>query len=511
MARVLPEVLSLKDQHRLTAHLQQKLASLEDELAAAHAAHQSIMIDQSSQSEEAVETYADMVEVREQLRGELREREVAILAATRQMEMCESLNNELDQAVADLQTDLTACKQKEEAHQATVESRDAAVEEWKAQAQQWQVRASQLEEELDAQVKALQDSVCQVTDSTTQIAKLESQLSSFKQTDESSQVVITSLQQEVSELQAIKKREAAALQQELAVAKKDGERLQEEQLALQQAVEHQTGLEADAHAEAAGFKDALEAAAEKNMLLESTTQLMQQELDTLENETASAKGKAGEDQQYIAKLQQQLEVLEDEIVSSKKLQEAQLGSHADLHRALLQTEDQLARSLLNDEMQQELTAKLRSSLNSSEVNLSEYRSNLEAQEAMESQLRKHVENFRSESKEQKKIATDLRLQLAESEDERNASDTAYQTLQSIETELRGKLSEEGEQLSELHAAFQVQQHPGSKVIAACSAALFRFEVRERSAGAKLGHQRFRVVPGKSRCIHAGWSCEAARR
>ncbi|CAE7501080.1 invs [Symbiodinium sp. KB8] len=447
----------LEDQHRLTAHLQQKLASLEDELAAAHAAHQSIMIDQSSQSEEAVETYADMVEVREQLRGELREREVAILAATRQMEMCESLNNELDQAVADLQTDLTACKQKEEAHQATVESRDAAVEEWKAQAQQWQVRASQLEEELDAQVKALQDSVCQVTDSTTQIAKLESQLSSFKQTDESSQVVITSLQQEVSELQAIKKREAAALQQELAVAKKDGERLQEEQLALQQAVEHQTGLEADAHAEAAGFKDALEAAAEKNMLLESTTQLMQQELDTLENETASAKGKAGEDQQYIAKLQQQLEVLEDEIVSSKKLQEAQLGSHADLHRALLQTEDQLARSLLNDEMQQELTAKLRSSLNSSEVNLSEYRSNLEAQEAMESQLRKHVENFRSESKEQKKIATDLRLQLAESEDERNASDTAYQTLQSIETELRGKLSEEGEQLSELHAAFQVQQ------------------------------------------------------
>ncbi|CAE7223938.1 invs, partial [Symbiodinium sp. CCMP2592] len=458
----------LEDQHRLTTHLQQKLASLEDELAAAHAAHASqsnsmLMIDQSSQSEEAVETYADMVEVREQLRGELREREAAILAATRQVEMCESLNNELDQAVADLQTDLTACKQKEEAHQAIAESRDAAVEEWKAQAQQWQVRASQLEEELDAQVKALQKSVCQVTDSTTQITKLESQLSSFKQTAESSQVVIASLKQEASELQAVRAREVQikskteALEQELAVAKSESHSLREEHLALQQAVEHHTGLEADAHAEAAGFKHALEAAAEKNMLLESTTQLMQQEVDALENETASAKGRAGEDQQYIAKLQQQLEVLEDEIVSSKKLQEAQLGTHADLHRALLQTEDQLARSLRNDEMQQELTAKLRSSLNSSEVNLSEYRSNLEAQEAMESQLRKHVDSFRSESKEQKKIATDLRLRLAESEDERNASDTAYQTLQSIETELRGQLSEEREQLSELCGALQVQQ------------------------------------------------------
>ena len=139
-----------------------------------------------------------------------------------------------------------------------------------------------------------------------------------------------------------------------------------------------------------------------------------------------------------------------------------MGTHADLHRALLQTEDQLARSLRNDEMQQELTAKLRSSLNSSEVNLSEYRSNLEAQEAMESQLRKHVDSFRSESKEQKKIAADLSLRLAESEDERNASDTAYQTLQSIETELRGQLSEEREQLSELRGALQVQQ-PGTRL------------------------------------------------
>ena len=122
---------------------------------------------------------AELAELGEQLQSELRERDAAMSATARQMEMCEALNRELDQAVADLQVDLAASKNREEAHQATLSSlnrelqtREGAVQEWKAQAQQWQIRASQLEAELDAQVRTLQDSVRQVTDSAGEIQKL---------------------------------------------------------------------------------------------------------------------------------------------------------------------------------------------------------------------------------------------------------------------------------------------------------------------------------------------------
>ena len=524
----------MKDQYRLTAHLQQKLTSLEDELAAAHRLSQSSQLEMGcAEDSQLAEAEAEALELRVQLQSELKERDEAISAATRQMEMCEALNKELDQAVADLQIDLAACKQKEEGHDATVESlqqevrsKDEAVQEWKAHAQQWQVRASQLETELDAQVRTLGDSVRQVTDSAAQIANLERELRSSKESAERSQVALASLQQQVLELEAEAgsrnaERElqdlataelhsrAASLEEELcaeqdrcqalacrvettgnelsqtredlATAKAEsvedraqlanaadhGDRLREEHLALQKAVEHQHGLEADAHAEATSLKVALEAATEKNMLLETTTQIMQQEVDALEAETASARARAGEDQLHITKLQHALETLEEEVVTGKKLQEAQLGTHADLHRAMVQTEDQLARALRSDEMQQELTAKLRTSLGASEVSLSQYRASLEAAEAMESQLRKQLDTLRTESKEQKKTATDLNIKLAQSEEERNASDTAFETLRSIEGDLRGQLAQEAEQLSEVRSALQVQQHPGSNVF--CSA------------------------------------------
>ena len=456
----------LKEQYRLTSHLQQKLTSLEDDLAEAQAARSALsqggpLIGQSSQSDvepempaeaEARVAHSLMVELREQLEVELNEKELRqaeVSALTRQLEMCDSLNKELDQAVADLQTDLAACKHKEEAQEAEAQ-----------QAQLWQARASQLEAELDAQVKTLQESVRQVTDSTTKINELERERQSFEETTESSQQREAEMQSRAAGFErelVAEQAEMSRLHEELAVtrsqsaaAQKHEDHLRQEHLALQQAVEQHMGLEADASAEAAGLKMVLEATAEKNMLLESTTELMKQEVDALENKSA-------DDEKHIAKLQHQLETLEDEIVNSKKLQEAQLGTHADLRRVMVQTEDQLARSLRSDEMQQELTAKLRSSLTSSEVSLSQYRSNLESQEAMESQLRKQLDTFRAECREQNKLATDLRLQLTESEDERNASDTAFQTLRSIETDLRGRLTQEADQLSDVRSALQVQQ------------------------------------------------------
>ena len=82
---------------------------------------------------------------------------------------------------------------------------------------------------------------------------------------------------------------AASLERELSAEQEEGrtmgeelcrirEESRKEQLTLQEAIEHHTGLEADAYAEAASLKVALEAAAEKSMLLESTTQLRQQEV-----------------------------------------------------------------------------------------------------------------------------------------------------------------------------------------------------------------------------------------
>ena len=80
---------------------------------------------------------------------------------------------------------------------------------------------------------------------------------------------------------------------------------------------------------------------------------------------------------------------------------------------------------------------------------------------MESQLRKQLDTIRSESKEDKRMATDLRLQLVESEEERNASDTAFQTQKTIEANLRGQLALEADQLSEVRSALQVQQRLSS--------------------------------------------------
>lgn len=468
------ERASSEDQRRLSVHLKQKLLTLEEELA------------QSQRSSD------DQAGRESALKKQLAQKEAALAKARQKTQTFESLNKDLDQAVADLQLDLAGTKSREETHQSRLlalkqelAEKDNSLRELKRKVEGAQERKSKAEAEakqmrdamkslegaetarlvqleaqllasqanceavqgekvdLEEEVRILQQECGKISDLSAekdgmeasfrdQIARLQDELAEVKLAHNSDQLAIAALQQQVvvlerevgrrqedlecheaseAELQTL----STDLETQLKTVKERSLEMSTEHAALQQALERQSDIEVELHSKVGTLKVLLE-----------------------EAEAQSALHYEAMEQAFEEKGKQ----LAEDLLLQSELQEA--GA-------------QLAMATTNQNMQQELIARLQTSLSASTAEMSQSRSDFAAQEAVKARISEESQLLQSEAQKNVKLIQSLRAQLSKSEDELTVANTAFQTLQTVEAELRGQLQKQESSISESSGQLKVQE------------------------------------------------------
>lgn len=502
--------LNCQDQRRISAHLKQKLLTLEDELGQYH-----------RQCEEQTGRESG-------LKKQLTQKDSALAKARQKIQTFESLNKDLDQAVADLQLDLAGTKSREEAHQGRLlalkqelSEKDSALRELRRKAEACQERKKQaeaeakqaretvksleeaetrkvaeLEEELllsqraceglqgrkadlEEQVKSLEQECSAIQEISSakkndmevslkqQISQLEDELATVKLAHNSDQLAIAALQQQVIELErefgmrqeeldahsvseAALQARAADLEKDLCKTKEQLEEAFGEQSVLKHALERQSGIEVELHSKASCLKAALDEAEERHRSDTSHNLALEREVAQLETELSS--------------LRMSVKTLEDKSSAEDESHQMQLAEGLLLQNKLQEASAQLAQATMTEEMQQELISRLQGTLSSSEVDLSQSRTDLAAQEAVKSRLQEDLVQLQADASQSQKLVKDLRSQLGKSEDELSVANTAFQTLQSMETELRNQLGLRDNLISESRSELKVQEQLGQTIM-----------------------------------------------
>ena len=89
--------------------------------------------------------------------------------------------------------------------------------------------------------------------------------------------------------------------------------------------------------------------------------------------------------------------------------------------------------------------------------MSQSRSDFAAQEAVKARISEESQLLQSEAQKNVKLIQSLRAQLSKSEDELTVANTAFQTLQTVEAELRGQLQKQESSISESSGQLKVQE------------------------------------------------------
>eukprot|EP00438_Fugacium_kawagutii_P021111 Skav213901 [mRNA] locus=scaffold1439:75331:87799:- [translate_table: standard] len=473
------------DQKRLSAHLKQKLLTLEEELGQSH-----------RQNEEQAGRESS-------LKKQVSQKDAALAKARQKIQTFESLNKDLDQAVADLQLDLAGTKSREEAHHSRMlalkqelserdsalrdlrRKADAEVTRQKVRTERAEADAKQAREELLASQQAREalqgnqaDLEKQVTVALSglkqectkietissaknemeasfrqQVSQLEDELATVKIAHNSDQLAIAALQQQVVELERefqIRQEELdgriaseAALQGDLRKMKEQLDEASSEQSALQQALERQSGIEVELHSKASSLKAALDEAEERHRSDSSQNLALEREVAQLETE--------------ISSLRMSMKTLEDKTAAQDESHQLQIAEGLLLQNKLQEASAQLAQATMTEEMQQELISRLQGTLSTSEVDLSQSRTDLAAQEALKSRLQEDLVQLQEDATQGQKLIKELRSQLMKSEDELSVANTAFQTLQSMEGELRKQLGQRDQSIAETRNELKLQE------------------------------------------------------
>ena len=309
-----------------------------------------------------------------------------------------------------------------------------------------------------------------------QINQLEDELANVKLAHNSDQLAIAALQQQVVELEkevgnrqkSFESKEAseaelqvlsADLEKQLLTSKAQLDEALSEQLALQRALERQSGIEVDLRTEAGNLKSALEEAVERHRKDEEALAGSQSQVVALERDAAESEAEISSLRASCAELERQVKVLEDMSAAQDESQQRQLAEEILLQSKLQEVSAQLASATMAEEMQQELISRLQGTLSTSEIDLSQSRTHLAAQEAVKLRLQENLEHLRVETTQNQKVIRELRSQLNKSEDELSVANTAYQTLQSMEAELRSEIAQQDRCLSESRGELKVQEQP----------------------------------------------------